>query len=76
MKNSPALQTPAEPLNPEIREQHQFAAMAHARNTPRAYLADWRHFFSWCKKRNKGPLQYLTNGGVTPITSCYTSLFY
>ncbi len=56
MKNSPALHNPTTSLDPEIRELHQFAALADSRNTQRAYLADWKHFLSWSKKRNKSPL--------------------
>lgn len=56
MKNYPALRNPADQLDPEIRELHRFASMADAQNTQRAYLADWKHFLSWCKKRNKAPL--------------------
>ncbi len=56
MKNSPALQRPTGLMDPEIRETHQFAALADAKNTQLAYLSDWKHFLSWCKKRNKSPL--------------------
>ena len=56
MRNSPALRRQAGLLDPEIRETRQFAALADAKNTQLAYLSDWKHFLSWCKKRNKSPL--------------------
>lgn len=43
-------------LSPETVEAFEFAAKADAPNTQRAYLSDWKHFLSWCKKRNRAPL--------------------
>ncbi len=56
MKYPPALRLATDLKDPEARETFEFAALADAPNTQRAYLADWKHFIAWCKKRNKSPL--------------------
>src|SRR4051794_2489510 len=38
------------------REAYQYAADADAANTRRAYRADWKHFASWCRNRNRSPI--------------------
>jgi len=56
MKYPPTLRLATDLKDPEARETFEFAALADAPNTQRAYLADWKHFIAWCKKRNKSPL--------------------
>lgn len=56
MKNSPALSDRALAKRHEVSEAYEFAALADAPNTQRAYLSDWKHFLSWCKKQNRSPL--------------------
>ena len=55
MKYSPTLKANSV-LDLETREARRFASLADSKNTQRAYTADWRHFISWCKNRNKAPL--------------------
>lgn len=56
MKNSPALRADETQLDSEKREIYRYAAQADAKNTQRAYNADWKQFLLWCKRRNKAPL--------------------
>lgn len=56
MKNPPALPTRVLAKRLETSEAFEFAAQADAPNTQRAYTADWKHFLSWCSKRNRCPL--------------------
>jgi site-specific recombinase XerD len=55
-KYSPTLQAPRNVATFEAKEAFEFAALADAKNTQRAYLSDWKQFLSWCSKRNKSPL--------------------
>lgn len=40
----------------EAMEAYEFAALADAPNTQRAYKADWKHFVTWCANRKRCPL--------------------
>ncbi len=42
--------------NLEAREAYEFAALADAPNTQKAYRADWKHFTTWCFNRKKSAL--------------------
>lgn len=55
-KNYPALVSTTVPADPETLELYQYAALADATNTQRAYASDWKQFLTWCKKRGKNPL--------------------
>ena len=55
-KNPPALRSKTVPADPETLELYQYAALADASNTQRAYASDWKQFLKWCKKRRKEPL--------------------
>lgn len=55
-KNAPALRSKTIPADPETFEIYQYAALADASNTQRAYASDWKQFLTWCKRRKKSPL--------------------
>lgn len=55
-KKTPALRSKTVPADPEALEIYQYAALADATNTQRAYASDWKQFLSWCKRRKKDPL--------------------
>jgi len=40
----------------EAKEAYDFAALASAPNTVRAYKADWEHFVGWCDGKKLAPL--------------------
>lgn len=56
MNKSPTLRQQISPRDPEAQEAVEFAALADAPNTQRAYLSDWKHFLAWCKKRKRAAL--------------------
>lgn len=56
MKNSPALRPLTELRDRESLDAFEYAALADAPNTQRAYASDWKHFLSWCRNRNRCPL--------------------
>jgi integrase len=64
-KNSPTLQAPRNVATFEAKEAFEFAALADAKNTQRAYLSDWKQFLAWCSKRNKSPLPASPNDVAT-----------
>ncbi len=38
-----------------VETARDYAAQATAENTNKAYLADWKHFASWCRRRGADP---------------------
>ena len=47
---------PSGPLAAAAERVRDYVSQAKARNTLRAYAADWRHFTEWCRASGAAPL--------------------
>lgn len=74
MSRYPTLATTPNRVSKEAIEAFEFAAGADSENTKRAYIADWKHFLSWCKTRNKCPLPANSDDLSTYLRFCAQEL--
>ncbi len=78
MSKAPTIKkTPSSPSkfeNQEHRDIFEYALKADALNTQRAYTFDWKHFLSWCAKRNNIPLPCVSNELASYLKFCAQTL--
>lgn len=51
-------------------EIHEYALLAEAQNTKRAYASDWKDFTSWCEKRRHHPFPALPDNVAMYLREC------